>query len=196
VLGLLIPDDGGSTHLWNVGRQLFYTVVYPRRQLWTSYWKKLRTFSAPNDLPNNLLKYCIRAWSHSVHCNMFSLNWSNIQPVFLKFSLTICNVSSSVWECVIFWNTAFCRETYSYIHDSPQNFEAAFVPFIFLCHSWPIGTMFYLPCQLSMHVKYKWSISFKIWCTDISLSPSAWCESHRRGAEKNCIPTVTYLWFI
>jgi hypothetical protein len=35
---LLIPDDGGSTHLWNVGRQSFYTAVYPRRQLWTSYF--------------------------------------------------------------------------------------------------------------------------------------------------------------
>jgi hypothetical protein len=33
-LGLLIPDDGGSTHLWNVGRQSFYTAVQPRRQLW------------------------------------------------------------------------------------------------------------------------------------------------------------------
>jgi hypothetical protein len=33
----LIPDDGGSTRLWNVGRQSFYTAVYPRRQLWTSY---------------------------------------------------------------------------------------------------------------------------------------------------------------
>jgi hypothetical protein len=31
----VIPDDGGSTHLWNVGRQSFYTVVYPRRQFWT-----------------------------------------------------------------------------------------------------------------------------------------------------------------
>jgi hypothetical protein len=30
-------DDGGSTHLWNVGRQSFYTAVQPRRQLWTSY---------------------------------------------------------------------------------------------------------------------------------------------------------------
>jgi hypothetical protein len=30
---LLIPDDGGSTHLWNVGRQSFYTAVYPRRCL-------------------------------------------------------------------------------------------------------------------------------------------------------------------
>jgi hypothetical protein len=35
-LGLFIPDDGGSTHLWNVGRQSFYTAVQPRRQLWTS----------------------------------------------------------------------------------------------------------------------------------------------------------------
>jgi hypothetical protein len=32
-----IPDDGGSTHLWNVGRQSFYTAVHPRRQIWTSY---------------------------------------------------------------------------------------------------------------------------------------------------------------
>jgi hypothetical protein len=31
-----IPDDGGSTHLWNVGRQSFYTAVYPERQLWRS----------------------------------------------------------------------------------------------------------------------------------------------------------------
>jgi hypothetical protein len=31
------PDDGGSTYLWNVGRQLFYTALHPRRQIWTSY---------------------------------------------------------------------------------------------------------------------------------------------------------------
>jgi hypothetical protein len=31
------PDDGGSTYLWNVGRQLFYTAVHPRRQIWTLY---------------------------------------------------------------------------------------------------------------------------------------------------------------
>jgi hypothetical protein len=36
-LGSLIPDDGGSTHLWNVGRQSFYMAVHPRRQFWTSY---------------------------------------------------------------------------------------------------------------------------------------------------------------
>jgi hypothetical protein len=33
----IFRDDGGSTHLWNVGRQLFYTAVHPRRQFWTSY---------------------------------------------------------------------------------------------------------------------------------------------------------------
>jgi hypothetical protein len=30
-------DDGGSTYLWNVGRQLLYTAVHPRRQILTSY---------------------------------------------------------------------------------------------------------------------------------------------------------------
>jgi hypothetical protein len=34
---ILIPDDGGSTYLWNVGRQLFCTAVHPRRQFWTSH---------------------------------------------------------------------------------------------------------------------------------------------------------------
>jgi hypothetical protein len=34
-LGSLIPDDGGSMHLWNVGRQSFYVAVHPRRQFWT-----------------------------------------------------------------------------------------------------------------------------------------------------------------
>jgi hypothetical protein len=33
---IIIPDDGGSTHLWNVGRQSFYTAVHPRRLFWTS----------------------------------------------------------------------------------------------------------------------------------------------------------------
>jgi hypothetical protein len=37
IVDRLIPDDGGSTHLWNVGRQSFYTAVQPRRQLWTSF---------------------------------------------------------------------------------------------------------------------------------------------------------------
>jgi hypothetical protein len=31
------PDDGGSTYLWNVGPQLFYMAVHPRRQIWTSH---------------------------------------------------------------------------------------------------------------------------------------------------------------
>jgi hypothetical protein len=33
----VIPDDWGSTYLWNVGWQLFYTAVHPRRQFWTDF---------------------------------------------------------------------------------------------------------------------------------------------------------------
>jgi hypothetical protein len=32
--------------------------------------KKTFTFSAPNDLPNNLLKYCTRALNHSVYFHL------------------------------------------------------------------------------------------------------------------------------
>jgi hypothetical protein len=56
-----MSDDGGSMYLWNVGRQLFYTAVHPRRQFWTSY-------SAPWELEisqtlHNL--YLSRIWRHS-----------------------------------------------------------------------------------------------------------------------------------
>jgi hypothetical protein len=35
--GVCCPDDGDSTHLWNVGQHLFdYMSIHPRR-LWTSY---------------------------------------------------------------------------------------------------------------------------------------------------------------
>jgi hypothetical protein len=33
--GAYLLHHGGSTYLWNVGRQLFYTTVHPRRQIWT-----------------------------------------------------------------------------------------------------------------------------------------------------------------
>jgi hypothetical protein len=37
IIGMIIPDDEGSTYIWNVGRKLFYTAVHPRRQFWTYY---------------------------------------------------------------------------------------------------------------------------------------------------------------
>jgi hypothetical protein len=42
--GLCCRDDGGSMYLWNVGRQLFYTAVHPRRQIWTSNINLLTLF--------------------------------------------------------------------------------------------------------------------------------------------------------
>jgi hypothetical protein len=39
--GIYCRDDGGSTHLWNVGRQLLYTAVHPRRQ--SSLMEAVRT---------------------------------------------------------------------------------------------------------------------------------------------------------
>jgi hypothetical protein len=34
--GIITPDDGGSTHLWNVGRNYFTRQYIPRKQFWTS----------------------------------------------------------------------------------------------------------------------------------------------------------------
>jgi hypothetical protein len=55
----LIPDDGGRTHLWNVGRQSSYTAVYPRRQLWTSY-------SPPWKLPYTLIYVLPLCWQFRI----------------------------------------------------------------------------------------------------------------------------------
>jgi hypothetical protein len=40
-------SHGGSTHLWNVGRQSFYTAVHPRRQFWTSYLADIQQLYFP-----------------------------------------------------------------------------------------------------------------------------------------------------
>jgi hypothetical protein len=55
---VLIPDGGGSTYLWNVGRQLFYTAVHPRRKFWTSILYQLHFLSAVKYVP----------WLHHYHC--------------------------------------------------------------------------------------------------------------------------------
>jgi hypothetical protein len=65
VLGSLIPDHGGSTHLWNVGRQSFYTAVYPRRQLWT-LWRQVGAKS-----------HCESYWWPSPHIPYVHNTWPN-----------------------------------------------------------------------------------------------------------------------
>jgi hypothetical protein len=55
-------DDGGSTHLWNVCRQLFYTVVHPRRQFWTSY-------SPPWELETSQSYCCLCRWGETTSLN-------------------------------------------------------------------------------------------------------------------------------
>jgi hypothetical protein len=54
---LIIPDDGGSTHLWNVGRQLFYMAVHPRRQFWTRWFfiHRLRQHKEASSAPTSKL---------------------------------------------------------------------------------------------------------------------------------------------
>jgi hypothetical protein len=82
LLGLLIPDDGGSTHLWNVSRQSFYTAVQPRRQLWTS---RLST------LPPCIKKVCIltACWliSYELSCKFYS---RQERPVKCKYMVPLC----------------------------------------------------------------------------------------------------------
>jgi hypothetical protein len=48
VFWAVLHHDGGSMHLWNVGRQSIYTAVQPRRQLWTSIHSRDNIFEREN----------------------------------------------------------------------------------------------------------------------------------------------------
>jgi hypothetical protein len=68
VLGSLIPDGGGSMHLWNVGWHSFYTAVYPRRQLWTSRSRHCLSF-AENVFEQSHIQWM--GWrSENLHCQV------------------------------------------------------------------------------------------------------------------------------
>jgi hypothetical protein len=81
------PDDGVSTYHWNVGRQLFYTAVYPRRQFWTSY-------SPPWELEisHTFLTHCVRV-SIQIRANIifFMNSIYNIKPLvmFRRVSMSL-----------------------------------------------------------------------------------------------------------
>jgi hypothetical protein len=73
------PDDGGSTYLWNVGRQIFYTVVHPRKQIWTS---KTYLWSYCQWRRNSLATPCERLWRYpksNVFNSMFWITWRTFQ---------------------------------------------------------------------------------------------------------------------
>jgi hypothetical protein len=65
-----VPDDGGSTYLWNIGRKLFYTAVHPRRQFWTVELSSIRPIWIP---VSEEILICLTLWTSctdpSLHYN-------------------------------------------------------------------------------------------------------------------------------
>jgi hypothetical protein len=93
-LGSLIPDDGGRTYLWNVGRQSFYTAVHPRRQFWTSY------------IPVFLLSISVLSYLPQVHVlhvlpTQSSLIFSSVNQL-IAISLRTIPAVSLPW---VFWSS-------------------------------------------------------------------------------------------
>jgi hypothetical protein len=116
----LSSDDGGSTHLWNVGRQSFYTAVQLRRQLWTSYsppWEleisQMDTFNtsvwwhhfvwmlAGQEIAMSHRHFVLRAW-HFTHASEWPLTC--VQAGYLGSCLLVSNpdCSSLVWQLTSF----------------------------------------------------------------------------------------------
>jgi hypothetical protein len=124
----LIPDDGGSTYLWNVGRQLFYTAVHPRNQFWTSY-------SQPWELEISHLyeltdrKVCNPTQCHFPHLLYIviltaltfmerSMRWGNCCDWKVRERVTgcCCDVFAEDNENLFLVNEAALRPTLSYFH--------------------------------------------------------------------------------
>jgi hypothetical protein len=74
------PDDGGSTYLWNVGRQLFYTAVHPGRQIWTSS-KGLRSLFlcaiVLRSPPASHVSTSYGQWSSQLFCVHYTFSWDS-----------------------------------------------------------------------------------------------------------------------
>jgi hypothetical protein len=68
---IIIPDDGGCTYLWNVGRQLFYTAVYPRKQFWTSYLPPWELEISPWDKLSVLKFISLKITCSKLNCGWF-----------------------------------------------------------------------------------------------------------------------------
>jgi hypothetical protein len=83
--GTLIPDDGGSTHLWNVGRQSFYTAVHPRRQFWTTNPVAVSRTSTQAILNPAIENDLQQVQSISYHHNVSLLRPILISPFYLLF---------------------------------------------------------------------------------------------------------------
>jgi hypothetical protein len=83
-LGSLIPDDGGSTHLWNVGRQLFYTAVHRRRQFWTVFIPFER---------RSAIHIGSRSWNITSSCH------SHLNNVIASVVTLHCNVNACTTIC-------------------------------------------------------------------------------------------------
>jgi hypothetical protein len=79
------PDDGGSTHLWNVGRQLFYTAVHPRRQFWTFYDLVLSAWASPKYFVGGR-RYIILLW-----CFLYFQSVTNVMGSWGKLAVgSVC----------------------------------------------------------------------------------------------------------
>jgi hypothetical protein len=59
-------SDGGSTYLWNVGWQLFYTVVHPRRQFWTLCCYICSSFNDAFVSSSDYIAWNERMWKEAV----------------------------------------------------------------------------------------------------------------------------------
>jgi hypothetical protein len=121
VLGLLIPDDGVSTHLWNVGRQSFYMAVYPTRQLWTSSVIATDVFH----LSSLSSKHCfdttscyiqdIRVWgvfNSSVAWHLVEIHGSCLSHALTQLFtivLCFCDVMFSIWRRPLTWPWLTCN---------------------------------------------------------------------------------------
>jgi hypothetical protein len=91
------PDDGGSKYLWNVGRQLFYTAVHPRRQIWAKY-----IFLFPQFPPFISVWFCCYGNHNVFHSTKAIYDTSDSNLVLLQCIIICMSItSSSLRNCSI-----------------------------------------------------------------------------------------------
>jgi hypothetical protein len=96
----LIPDDGGSTYLWNVGRQLFWNwIVVHKTQFtpptmsvcmhWEAQWQQSIPRTSPIPHSRQLSLYLLQYVTDST-----SDSWNDLRTSARGYSLPLLNVSN------------------------------------------------------------------------------------------------------
>jgi hypothetical protein len=134
------PDTGGRTYLWNVGRQLFFTAVHPRKQIWAVFFYVFQCsfplhispmVNYPKNMCQNKIKICdcflLLAYSQ---CSVSSFKRRMKLSMFVFWAATQCETCLVTNRTGSVHNVSNILQAYTRGHKPVHNLNTSFHKFI------------------------------------------------------------------